>query len=146
MTFQVPMRTVHITPPSILSVTLSYFFSGHTNCRGPAQPIALHKNFSSSGHVHGHLLRVFANGPILLIFPTIANHVHYQLQGFKFIFLCIAIIIFHHILQFLLSFCLYFISINRINLQGDKDHYHFIYSYVPNVKQFLEYNRCLIFI
>ena len=146
MTFQVPMRTVHITPPSTLSVTLSYFFSGHTNRRGLAQPTALHMNFSSSGHVHGHLLRVFANGPILLIFPKIANHVHYQLHVFKFIFLCIAIIIFHHILQFPPSFCLYFIFTNRINFQGDKDHYHFIYSYVPNLKQFLEYNRCLIFI
>ena len=101
---------------------------------------------SSPWHVHGHLLRVFANGPILLIFPKIANHVHYQLHVFKFIFLCIAIIIFHHILQFPPSFCLYFIFTNRINFQGDKDHYHFIYSYVPNLKQFLEYNRCLIFI
>lgn len=146
MTFQVPMRAVHITSPSILSVILAYFFSGHTNSRGPAQPIFLHMSFSSSGHVHSHLFRIFTNGPILLIFPKIANHAHYQLHVFKFIFSCIAIIVFHHILQFPPSFCLYFISTNRINFQGDKDHYHFIYSYVPNLKQFLDYNRCLIFI
>lgn len=146
MTFQVPVRTVDITPPSILSVTLSYFFSGHTNCRGPALPIFLHMNFSASGHVHSHFLRLFANGPILIIFPKIANHVHYQLHVFKFIFLCIAIIVFHHILQIPPSFCLYFISTNRINFQGYKDYYHFIYSYVTNLKQFLEYNRFLIYI
>lgn len=44
MTFQVPMRAVHRTPPSILSVTLSYL-SGHINCR-PCTAYFLHMNFS----------------------------------------------------------------------------------------------------
>lgn len=92
------------------------------------------------------LPQAFCKWTFLIIFPKIANHIHYQLHVFKFIFLCIAIIVFHHILQIPPSFCLHFISTNRIHFQGDNDHYHFIYSYVPNLQQFLEYNMFLIYI